>query len=107
MSTTIFNEEPMKIRQRVKRFDELNETKARLSSFISTLEANNAAILSSESEDEEVVAAKAELVKILEAKKAKLEEVNKEIKDHNYFFRKTKTDLDRYRNTVEYIGEDE
>jgi peptidoglycan hydrolase CwlO-like protein len=97
----------MKIRQRVKLFDELNATKARLTAFITTLQANNAEILSSESEDEEVVAAKAELTKIIAAKQAKLDEVNKEIKDHNYFFRKTKTDLEKYRGTVEYIGEDD
>jgi hypothetical protein len=104
----------MKIRQRVKRFDELSALKDRLTNFISTTETNNARILSYDPEalaedaeaDAEVITAKDQLTKILDAKKAQLELVKKEYKEHDYFLKKTKTDLDMYRNTIEYIGEE-
>jgi hypothetical protein len=96
----------MKIRQRVKRFDELTLDKQRLTAFISALETNNATILNSSSEDEEVILAKTKLTEILEAKRKSLEEIKKELKEHNYYFSKTQIDLDKYRGTVEYIGEE-
>jgi regulator of replication initiation timing len=99
----------MKIRQRVKRFDELSALKDRLETFISTTEANNTRILSFEGtaeDDHEIILAKEQLRKILDTKKAQLEVVKKEYKEHDYFLKKTKTDLDMYRNTIEYIGEE-
>lgn len=97
----------MKIRQRVKRFDELSALKDRLTDFITKTETNNASILSYEgTDDEEIVLSKQQLTKILDVKKAQLEQVKAEYKELDYFLKKTKTDLDKYRNTIEYIDEE-
>lgn len=96
----------MKIRQRVRRFDELTTLKARLENFISSMEKNNESILSFEGDDADITLAKEQLTKILDSKKSQLELFKKEYKEHDYFLKKTKTDLDRYRNTIEYIDEE-
>ena len=96
----------MKIRQRVKRFDELESLKTRLTTFISTIKTKNEKIINSSSEDEDVISSKNELLKIIAAKEAELVAINEEIREHTYFFKTSKTDLQKYRGTVEYIGEE-
>jgi len=104
----------MRTRQKVQRFDQLTAHRKRLNDFISTMEANNAVILSYDQEnlpegqelDEDVVLAKEKLLGVLNSKKETLAVLDKEWKEFDYFFKKSKIDLDKYRNTVEYIGEE-
>jgi uncharacterized coiled-coil DUF342 family protein len=96
----------MKIRQRVKRFDELESLKNRLTTFISKFKTKNENIINSTSEDENVISSKNELLKIIAAKEAELAVINEEIREHTYYFKTSKTDLEKYRGTVEYIGEE-
>ena len=97
----------MKIRQRVKRFDELESLKNRLTTFISNIKTKNEKIINSTSEDKNVISSKNELLKIIAAKEAELAVINEEIREHTYYFKTSKTDLEKYRGTVEYLGEEE